>query len=354
MKDKLLLFTTDFEPLSSGVARYYFNLISALGHQGELVQVDKKFWWRLYPKWLPFFWRFKKLVKNSEVFYLGAGQILPLGLPLFYLTKKYHKKFIIFTHGLDVANLSGRKKWLAKFLLSHADLIITNSKFTKNLIDSKFHPSADGLNSKFLVLTPCASVLPAPEPDFRLTPPDEPFIFSYGRLVARKGFVDLALALKKLWLQGENFYWFLAGAGPELENIKKAVGEFQDKFIYLGEVTDQYLSNYLNQCVFFAMTPRNNPTDPEGFGMVYLEAGSLGKAVLGTKTGGVPEAIKDGSTGLLAESGDINDIAEKALELLKNTALTKELGQNGLNMIKNEFLWSKRAEILDTLLTKLS
>lgn len=360
-RNKILIFTLDYGDRAGGVSRYYLNLTTASNHSNvlenirmsklkiELVPVNKNFSWHIYPKWLPYFWRFKKIIKQPEVDFVAAGQILPLGLPLYFLAKKYHKKFIIFSHGLDIANLSGRKKILAQYLLSHADLVIANSEFTKNLINSKLKT----LNSKLLVLTPCPAPLPKPETDFRLAPPDQPFIFSYGRLVRRKGFLELALALKKLWSEGEKFYWFLTGIGPELSNIKEAVGEFQNKFIYLDELTDQYLSNYLNQCAFFAMTPLDLPLDPEGFGMVYLEAGSLGKAVLGTKTGGVPEAVQADFTGLLAEPENINDIADKALKMLKNPALCVKLGQNGQNMVKTEYLWEKRVEILEKALTKL-
>ena len=356
--DKLLIFTTDFEPLASGVARYYFNLAAASQHSNipwnvgmliEVVAVDKKYSWWLWPKWLPYFWRLKKSAEDTNVKFIGVGQILPLGLPLLYLAKKFHKKIIIFTHGLDVANLSGRRKSLAQYIFSHSNLIICNSEFTQNIINLKFKI----YNLKFLTLTPCPAQLPEPESDFRLTPPDQPYIFSYGRLVARKGFVDLALALKTLWQKGEKFYWFLAGSGPELENIKKALGDYHDNLIYIGKVSDQMISNYLFRCAFFAMTPRNDPKDPEGFGMVYLEAGSLGRAVLGTRAGGIPEAVKDGQTGLLAEAGNISDIADKTLKMLKNPELCAELGKKGQNMVKTEYSWSNRAKLLSEALTRL-
>ena len=53
----------------------------------------------------------------------------------------------------------------------------------------------------------------------------------------------------------------------------------------------------------------------EGFGIVYLEASSCGKPVVGTRSGGVPDAVLDGETGLLVDEGSADRRVLRAVDL---------------------------------------
>jgi phosphatidylinositol alpha-1,6-mannosyltransferase len=81
----------------------------------------------------------------------------------------------------------------------------------------------------------------------------------------------------------------------------------------------------------------------EGFGIVYLEAATAGLCAVGSKSGGVAEAIIDGQTGLLAKEDDVSDTAEKIIKLLQNEPLRKRLAEQAQQRAKEEFSWPKRA-----------
>ena len=65
----------------------------------------------------------------------------------------------------------------------------------------------------------------------------------------------------------------------------------------------------------FVMPNRSDGVDFEGFGIVFLEAAAGGNRLIGGRSGGLPEAVADGVTGLLVDGGDLGDL-EKAMAAL--------------------------------------
>ena len=64
---------------------------------------------------------------------------------------------------------------------------------------------------------------------------------------------------------------------------------------------------------------------------------AIGRPVVASKVGGIPEVIKDSKTGLLVNPGDPEDLAEKILSLLKNPFLALQLGEAGRKRVKHAF-----------------
>lgn len=75
----------------------------------------------------------------------------------------------------------------------------------------------------------------------------------------------------------------------------------------------------------------------EGFGIVLLEAMALGKPVVGTEVGGIPEIIDNGLNGFLVEPRNPQQLAEKILKLLRNETLRNQMGQNGMQKVRDRF-----------------
>jgi glycosyltransferase involved in cell wall biosynthesis len=75
----------------------------------------------------------------------------------------------------------------------------------------------------------------------------------------------------------------------------------------------------------------------ELFGLVIAEAMASGKAVIGTRVGGIPESIIDGETGFLVERGDEVAMAEKILRLLDNPALRANMGGKARQVAESKF-----------------
>jgi glycosyltransferase involved in cell wall biosynthesis len=110
---------------------------------------------------------------------------------------------------------------------------------------------------------------------------------------------------------------------------------------FAGHVSDAELAQYYKCARVMAMPSVNRS---EGFGLVYLEAGAVGTPVVGTRIGGVPYAILDGETGLLAEPGDVGSLVLALRRVLDDDDLAGRLGSKGAARAREEFGWPMLAE----------
>ena len=115
------------------------------------------------------------------------------------------------------------------------------------------------------------------------------------------------------------------GDGPIKKDLEKKIqNESLTNVFLLGHKARRELKNYIKQSMFVVLPAEwyeNNP-------MALLESFSLGKPVIGSKTGGIPELIKDYKTGLLFEPGNINDLRDKIEYLAKHPDLIMKMGEN--------------------------
>ncbi len=108
----------------------------------------------------------------------------------------------------------------------------------------------------------------------------------------------------------------LIGDGPERERAEeqaKELGIF-DKLIFLGKTTE--VNRVLCMSDLFLL-----PSESESFGLAALEAMAAKVPVLSSNAGGLPEVNIDGLTGFTADVGDVETLARKGIELLRNDGL---------------------------------
>ena len=175
------------------------------------------------------------------------------------------------------------------------------------------------------------------------------FILAMGRLIHRKGF-DLAVrALAELAGDYPDVCLAVAGDGDARGEIEAAVAEtaLGDRVCLLGEVDNEQKLALFQQCEFYAMPNRPVPGDMEGFGIVFLEAGVFGKAVIGGDNGGVPDAVVDGETGFLVDtSAAVEPLVQSLRRLLDDPELASRLGQAGRERALRDFTWDSLARRL--------
>jgi glycosyltransferase involved in cell wall biosynthesis len=167
-----------------------------------------------------------------------------------------------------------------------------------------------------------------------------PCILFIGELVKVKG-VDLLIhAIPIIKKSFPNVRVLIGGAGPQAKELKNNVKELnvEETVEFLGFVSgDEKYSYYKSAdlCVF--------PSLYETFGIVCLEAMASGKPVVASNVGGIPFVVEEGKTGLLFESGNIEDLAKKVITLLQDKELREKMGEAGRERAK-EFTWNKIAE----------
>ena len=109
--------------------------------------------------------------------------------------------------------------------------------------------------------------------------------------------------------------------------------------IFAGLVGNRELLEYYAACDLFVMPNRQIGEDIEGFGIVYLEAAAMGKAVIGGKSGGTDDAIVEGVTGLRVDGTNVEDISSAVISLLADPEKARAMGENGRRRVEKEFSW---------------
>jgi glycosyltransferase involved in cell wall biosynthesis len=165
-------------------------------------------------------------------------------------------------------------------------------------------------------------------------------ILFIGGLRKAKGIDILIGAFPLIKKSDTDSHLFIGGIGPEEKKIKKLVKKLniEEKVEFLGFVSEDEKYAYyksVDLCVF--------PSVYEPFGIVCLEAMVCGRPVVASNVGGIPFVVENGKTGLLFESGNVKDLAEKVIILLKNKELRDKMGEVGRERAK-EFTWDKIAE----------
>lgn len=183
---------------------------------------------------------------------------------------------------------------------------------------------------------------------------DGPLLLTVARLVARKGVDDVLDAVAQLVPERPSLRYVVVGDGPErarLEAHAAALG-LGGHVRFVGTQSDAALASWYAAADVFVMAPRTQPPDVEGFGLVYLEAGAAGLPVVGTRSGGVPDAIADGETGLLVPEGDPAALAEALRTLLDRPDLRERFGAAG-RASAARFTWDATADRLLAIFSSL-
>lgn len=152
------------------------------------------------------------------------------------------------------------------------------------------------------------------------------------RLVERKGVQTVIEAVAQLRREFRNLRYDIVGDGPyrkTLANLAQRL-DVMDCVHFHGLVSDAERDRLLRACDIFVMVPFESADgDVEGFGIVYLEAGLYGKPVIGSRSGGVPDAVRDQCTGVLVWPSDAELMANIIRDLVNQTERRTQLGTIG-------------------------
>jgi L-malate glycosyltransferase len=149
----------------------------------------------------------------------------------------------------------------------------------------------------------------------------------------------LIKAVKKLKIDFPNIALILTKEGAfskELKDFSQYEG-VSENIIFTGDLEEPNIP--LKICNLYAHTPLIEG----GVSLAILEAMDMGKPILATSVGGIPEAIEDGVNGLLVQP-DTDAIAQKIAYLLENGDFALKLGLNAQKTAREEFNWKTSAD----------
>lgn len=183
-----------------------------------------------------------------------------------------------------------------------------------------------------------------------LTPLNErpPLILCVGRLVSDKDHMTLLRAFGRVLDAIPNARLRIVGDGPQEFTLRKHLEgpPFKGRTEIVPSSTDIRM-HYQAARVFALASVR------EGQPNVILEAMASGLPVAATKVGGIPNLVKDGSTGFLSPAGDAVTLAANLLRLLENPSLCVRMGMEGRHVAEHSFAFRAMVQSHERLFERL-
>lgn len=161
-----------------------------------------------------------------------------------------------------------------------------------------------------------------------------------GRLCREKGIRELLSVMPRLRSRFPDVQLYLGGVWEE-ESLKEEMASIGDCVVDLGWVSGSVKQKLLQECDIYVL-----PSYFEGQPVSVLEAMAYECAVAASDTGGIPDMIVDGQTGLLLPPKDADALAQKLLTLLADADLCRKLGANARRKIESEFSMEQNIERL--------
>lgn len=340
-----VLFSFDYPPLGGGISRLCSEIVlQSLSHEDihfeVLSGVERRPWRELSA--------LIRLKKMSSAPFCLCGLWYPEGL---IATLVGAKKRIVLAHGSELLpprQVWRRKIWskLQDWVLSRADLVVANSHYTAGLV-KKVSPLAKVVALPLAVDTERFKPGSSEAAKKRFNLPSDKFIIStVARLYEYKGFETVFKALSTMpQEEKEKITYVIAGTGAEKNKIQKMAESFgvASQVLWLGFVTDQELPLVYQASDVFVLCTRESEKsrEVEGFGLVFLEAQSCGIPTIGTRAGGIPDAIQEGQGGWLIAQDDSQELKKIIQMLMKDGSELSRQKEMARQRVLSSCTWKK-------------
>lgn len=364
--------TNDFGPRTGGIQTFVHGLVERLPRGSVIVYTSQQGDTKEYDQWwldtygvqvlrdrakllLPtprVLWNVRRLMKSQEPENLVFGAAAPLAIAAKFLKTN---RVVALTQGHEI--------WWAKvppfnlfmrLIGNSVDHLTYLGDFTKNGISKAL---SEGGKAKLIQIAPGIDTVkfqPIDARDLRreLGIAYKDVIVSVGRLVPRKGHDTLIKALPTILRALPSAHLLLVGTGPYHGKLLNLVSErkLEDHVTFAGRVPDEDLVQYICAGDIFAMPSRTRLAglEVEGLGIAYLEASACGIPVLAGNSGGAPDAVHNGVTGLVVDGFNVNEVALGVIKLLSGDR--HAMGRAGRQWAVANWDWSIWADRFKALL----
>jgi len=363
-QQRVLIITRNLPPLVGGMERLNWHMADELSKYAEVKVIGPKGSAELKPQsvslseaplkplplflfiaackavWFALRWR-------PDVILAGSGLTAPIA---WFASKLCGAKSAAYLHGFDITvkDRVYQRLWTPTF--KKLDRIIVNSTPTKRLAFAAGVPE-----KKISIVYPGVSLPEQPQPKSAIAAfkqqhglEDKKILLSVGRLTTRKGlkeFVEQALPTivqeipeTILVIVGEAPKNSLgAGIQTQEEIMQAAQKHGLVKHIkFLGVITDKTkLATVYEAADVHVFPVRHIPDDPEGFGMVAIEAAAHGLPTVAFATGGIVDAVKHGESGYLVENNNHAELSALVVKVLLSPTNTE-----ATQIFAQQFAWT--------------
>lgn len=256
----------------------------------------------------------------------------------------YGVPYVVVGHGSEFLGANPLRTWALRLAYRHAAAGVVNSRFTLGLLRA------------FGVDRPDIRVIPLGADDAvydhrRPAPVEAPgpeglegrkVVVSVSSLRKLKGHHVAVEAVDRLRREIPELLYLIVGRGAQEEELRRMIREkgLEHHVRLEGHQEWARLRAYYNCCDVFLLN-----SSFESFGIVLLEAALMGKPVVATAVGGIPEVVEDGRSGILVPPDDPDRTAAALKTLLCDPDLAAAMGHYAYTRAKENFTWSHTARL---------
>jgi phosphatidyl-myo-inositol dimannoside synthase len=305
--------------------------------------------------------RVAALARTTSAEFVWCGNIKPAGYPARWTAARVGTPYGILLHGGDLLILhhqilhSRAKRRTSRALLGSASVLVANSDWTANLCRALLdYLGVEAGNQRVRTVplgTDPVSFRPgldqsAVRAQYQLG--NRRWLLTVARLTAHKGVDTGLLVLADLSHEYPDLGYIIIGSGedqPLLEAQAQALGVSQ-RVRFLTTVPDADLPALYNCAEIYLGLSRLMDLRAEGFGISLVEAAACGLPVVAGRSGGIPETVLDGETGLLVKAEGPAEACKAVRRLLDDPALARSLGARGRRAVETKYNWDRVASDL--------
>ncbi|HEY0351522.1 MAG TPA: glycosyltransferase family 4 protein [Gemmatimonadales bacterium] len=377
MRTQLLL-TYDFPPMGGGIARMMGELarryppgtlVVSTGQYGEDFHADAELPNVVDRLAIPsrrlralqglVLWsrRATSLARSLDPEFVWCGNLKPAGYPARWVRQRIGTPYGILFYGTDLLLLQRRvrrsavKRQTVRALISSAAVLVAISHWTRDLCLTVLGEL--GLGGSNLDLR----IVPLGTDPVRFRPGIDPgtvrsrydldekrrWLLSVARLTPHKGLDTGLRVLSRLRERYPDLAYAIVGSGEQLSSLKAMAERLgvADRVRFLTSLPDGDLPAVYNCAEVYLGLSRLTDQAAEGFGISLVEASASGVPVLAGHSGGIPEAVRNGETGLLVDAEDPEKVCGALSTLLDDRSLAQRLGSGGRRAVESYYNWDR-------------
>ena len=300
--------------------------------------------------------RIRSVCAAEQPGFIWCGNIKPAAYPARLTLRRTGVPYGIIVHGTDMllirrqARKSRLKRALARMLLGPASVIVANSRFTLDLcldVCEELGLDRDPQSMRVVPLgTDPAHFTPGGDGRAireRHGLDDGRWMLTVANLTPHKGIDTGIRVLAELGSRHPELRYAIVGSGEQGDDLRRLATELGvgERVRFLTGVPDADLPGIYNASAVYLGASRLEPRSVEGFGISLIEASACGVPVVAGRSGGIPDTIMEGETGLLVDPTDHAEVASAVDSVLSDPTLAHALGARGRRAVETHFNWER-------------